>query len=134
VLAAFLIGLSRFGYWGATGEGAVVALQHAQTMAFVTLSASELFRAYTARSERYSLFSIGVWSNRWMQWAVLVSFLVLLGAVYIPGLNTTVFGNVPLDLDDWLVVSPLMLVPAATAEVTKALMLYRTRRLARAAA
>jgi Ca2+-transporting ATPase len=122
-LGAFLIGLNRFGYWDPAGLSASVALQHAQTMAFVTLSASELFRAYTARSERYSVFRIGLLSNKWMQWAVLGSLLVLLGTVYIPGLNTTVFGNVPLNAADWVVVFPLMLVPATVAEIHKAVML-----------
>jgi Ca2+-transporting ATPase len=128
VLAAFLLGLDRFGYRTASGAAATVALQHAQTMAFVTLSASELFRAYTARSERYSVFSIGVFSNRWMQWAVLGSLLVLLATVYVPGLNTTIFGNLPLSLADWVVVFPLMLVPAVVAEVNKAIVLSRIQR------
>ncbi len=135
VLVAFLIGLSRFGYWEATGVAKQIALDHAETMAFVALSASELFRAYTARSERYSIFKIGVFSNKWMQWAVLGSFLVLLSTVYIPGLNTEVFGNVPLDLSDWLIVAPVMLVPATVAEIYKAIRLrVERRRLASAAA
>ena len=128
VLAAFLIGLNRFGYWVPSGLGRAVALMHAQTMAFVTLSASELFRAYTARSERYSLFSIGLFSNKWMQWAVLLSLLVLLATVYIPGLNETIFGNVPLDSADWLVVFPLMLVPSIAAEIFKAVLLRQAQR------
>jgi hypothetical protein len=65
---------------------------------------------------------------------VLGSFLVLLATVYIPGLNSTVFGNVPLDLSDWLVVFPLMLVPAVTAEINKALVLRRLQRQRTAAA
>jgi Ca2+-transporting ATPase len=128
VLTAFVIGLTRFGYWASAGALPRGALQHAQTMAFVTLSASELFRAYTARSERYPLFGIGVFGNKWMQWAVLMSLLVLLATVYIPGLNTTVFGNVPLGLRDWLVVFPLMLVPAIAAETNKAIVLHRAQR------
>jgi Ca2+-transporting ATPase len=125
VLAAFLLGLSRTGWWASQSE---FALREAQTMAFVTLSASELFRAYTARSERYSVFSIGVFGNKWMQWAVLVSLLVLLATVYVPGLNTEVFGNLPLRFSDWLVVFPLMFVPAIAAEITKAFMLRRSKR------
>jgi Ca2+-transporting ATPase len=128
VLAAFLIGLRRFEYWNTCRIAAEEALQHAQTMAFVTLSASELFRAYTARSERYPLFGIGVFGNKWMQWAVLGSLFVLLAAVYAPGLNTTVFGNVPLGFADWLVVLPLMLVPAIAAEINKAVVLCRSQR------
>ena len=128
VLAGFVVGLNRFGYWTTSGPAAQIALQHAQTMAFVTLSASELFRAYTARSERYPLFGIGVFSNKWMQWAVFGSLLVLLVTVYVPGLNTTIFGNVPLDLADWFAVFPLMLVPAVVAEINKAIVLRLTRR------
>jgi len=109
VLLGFRIGLSRY----------PDSLSHAQTMAFVTLSASELFRAYTARSERYPLFRMGVFGNKYMQWAVLGSLAVLLATVYIPGLNTTVFGNSPLTLADWVIVSPLMLVPATVAELQK---------------
>jgi len=116
VLTAFYIGLHRFD-----------SLQHAQTMAFVTLAASELFRAYTARSERYPIVRVGVFSNKWMQWAVLGSLLVLLATVYIPGLNVTVFGNEPLVLSDWLVVFPLMLVPAIVAELHKIIRLRRVR-------
>jgi len=127
VLAAFLIGLNRFGYWAASGMATEVPLHHAQTMAFVTLSASELFRAYTARSERYPLFWIGVFSNKWMQWAVLGSLLVLLATVYTPGLGTTVFSNVPLGFADWLVVLPLMLVPAVAAEINKVVVLCRSQ-------
>ena len=135
VLAAFLIGLDRFGYWTKSGEAAYLALEHAETMAFVTLSASELFRAYTARSERYSVFKIGVFSNKWMQWAVFGSFLVLLSTVYVPGLNVTVFGNMPLEFSDWMVVAPLMLVPATVAEIHKAIRLHvERRRMAVAAA
>ncbi|MFH1085151.1 MAG: cation-translocating P-type ATPase [Chloroflexota bacterium] len=120
VLAAFWIGMRRF-----------PTLEHAQTMAYITLSASELFRAYTARSERYSVFRIGVFGNKWMQWAVLVSFTVLMATVYIPGLNTAVFGTFPLDLTDWLVVAPLMLVPCTVAEALKLIRWALERRKAR---
>ncbi|MCK4726758.1 MAG: cation-translocating P-type ATPase, partial [Anaerolineales bacterium] len=51
----------------------------ATTMAFVTLSFSELIRAYTARSERYPILKIGVFSNRNMNYAVISSFILLVG-------------------------------------------------------
>ncbi len=121
VLAAFLIALFREGWsWGQPATGDL--LSHAQTMAFVTLSASELFRAYTARSERYSLFKVGAFGNKWMQWAVLLSLVVLMATVYIPGFSYAVFGNLPLDLLDWVAVFPLMLVPSAAAEIYKAVL------------
>ena len=87
-------------------------------MAFVTLSASELLRAFTARSERYPLLKIGVFSNRNMNWAVVSSLALLLGVIYIPFLQP-LFNTTPLGLAQWQVLLPLIFVPALAAEVTK---------------
>ncbi len=93
-------------------------LKAAQTMAFATLSISELFRAYTSRSERYSLLSIGVFSNKWMQWAVLASLIIVLTIIYVPFLDP-IFDTAFLGLREWLVIAPLVLVPFVTAEAHK---------------
>jgi len=98
----------------------------AQTMAFVTLSASELVRAYTARSERASLFRLGVFSNKFMQYAVLVSFVLLFSVVYIPFFQS-VFNTVALGVEEWTIVLPLLLVPGIAAEITKAVVRLRAR-------
>jgi Ca2+-transporting ATPase len=90
----------------------------AATMAFATLSFSELLRAYTARSERYSLFKIGMFRNRAMNWAVLASALLLLAAIYIPQLQV-IFETVPLGWIHWKWVLPLLFVPSVAAEITK---------------
>ncbi|HIE38306.1 MAG TPA: cation-translocating P-type ATPase [Anaerolineales bacterium] len=116
VLAAFVVGLA----WGDGG------LDLARTMAFVTLSASELLRAYTARSERYLLLRLGVLSNPYMQYAVGASVLLLLAVVYLPFLRP-VFDTVPLGVREWVVVVPLLFVPAVVAEINKWLE-SRTRR------
>jgi Ca2+-transporting ATPase len=90
----------------------------AHTMAFFMLSGCQLARAYTNRSERASLFSLGVFSNRWMQYAVAVSSVLLLAAVYVPGMNT-VFNAVPLTLAHWAYLAPLLFVPAVVDELAK---------------
>ncbi len=90
----------------------------ARTMAFVTLSFCQLIRAYTNRSERASLFQIGVFSNKWMQYAFLTSTTLLLGVIYIPFVNN-VFGVVPLSGVSWEYLAPLILLPAVMDEVTK---------------
>jgi Ca2+-transporting ATPase len=110
-LGAFLLGLWQY---GSEGQGLIIA----ETMAFATLSLSELLRAYTARSERYPLLKMGVFSNPYMQWAVLFSTLVVLAILYIPGLND-IFGVEPLGLTQWLEILPLMFLPAIVAEVQK---------------
>jgi Ca2+-transporting ATPase len=104
----------------------------AHTMAFFMLSGCQLARAYTNRSERASLFSLGVFSNRWMQYAVAVSSVLLLAAVYVPGMNT-VFNAVPLTPAHWAYLAPLLFVPAVVDELAKlGLRISDRRRQARA--
>ncbi len=95
-----------------------VDVQTAETMAFVTLSMCELFRAYTVRSERLSLLQIGIFSNPYVVWATLLSALVLLATVFVPFLNP-IFNTHPLSGNEWTVVMLLALIPAITEEITK---------------
>lgn len=107
-LGAYFLGLSL--YPRETGIAA--------TMAFVTLSFSELLRAFTARSENYPVLKIGVFNNKYMNLAVLTSMVLLLSVIYIPFLQP-VFGTVALAWAQWKYVLPLLFVPAIAAEVTK---------------
>ena len=90
----------------------------ASTMAFVTLSFSELLRAFTARSEHYPLLKIGFFSNPTMFVAVLVSLVLLLAVIYVPFLQP-VFNTVPLTLVHWEVLLPLLAIPSVVAEISK---------------
>jgi Ca2+-transporting ATPase len=111
VLLAFILGLSWFGH---SGQGLLIA----QTMAFGTLSISELIRAYTSRSERYGLLQIGLFSNKWMQYAVVSSLAILLAIIYVPFLQP-IFNTVALGRREWSVMLPLLFAPAIAAEITK---------------
>jgi Ca2+-transporting ATPase len=95
--------------------------EFAETMTFVTLSFSELLRAYTARSERYPLLSLGIFSNRFMNLAVLVSIVLLLAVIYIPFLQPA-FNTTPLGWDQWKLVLPLLIFPSLAAELAKYVM------------
>ena len=90
----------------------------AETMAFLTLSLSELLRAFTARSERYPLLKIGVFGNRWMNLAVLFSLVLLMMVVYVPFLNP-IFNTIPLGWHEWRFILPLLIVPSLAAEMAK---------------
>ncbi len=95
-----------------------VDVQTAETMAFVTLSLCELFRAYTARSERASLFQIGIFSNRYMQLAVgssIALLLIVCGIPFLQGIFNTHF----MSLREWAVVLGFSLMPAVAEEITK---------------
>jgi Ca2+-transporting ATPase len=104
-LAAYFIGLQYYP-------------EAAKTMAFVTLSFSELLRAFTARSETYPILKIGLFTNKAMNWGVSISLVLLLAVVYTPFLNQ-IFNTVPLVWAEWQFVLPLLFVPAFAAEITK---------------
>jgi Ca2+-transporting ATPase len=114
ILLAFYYGLQRY-----PGH-----LEAAQTIAFVTLCTSELIRAFTARSEYHSIFAIGVFSNKWMNWAVMASFLLVLMVVYVPFLRPF-FDTVPLTLDDWLFMLPFFFASPIAMELVK--LYFRSR-------
>ena len=92
--------------------------RYAETLAFVTLVFSELLRAYTARSERYPLLKIGIFSNKWMNWAVLASTALTLLVLYVPFLRE-IFNTLPMGWEEWRLVIPLFLVPSIAAEIVK---------------
>ncbi|MBI3370722.1 MAG: cation-translocating P-type ATPase [Betaproteobacteria bacterium] len=114
ILAVFHLGLQRY-----PGH-----LEAAQTIAFTTLCASELIRAFTARSETQSVFSIGVFSNRWMVWAVAASFLLVLMVVYVPVFRPF-FDTVPLAPGDWLFMSPFFFASPIAMELVKSYFRWR---------
>jgi Ca2+-transporting ATPase len=131
VLTAFILGLSWHLEAGASiPEGTSILsylLQHdwrgvdvqtAETMAFVTLSLCELFRAYTVRSERTSIFHLGVLSNKYMQYAVGLSLFLLLLVVNVPFLQP-IFNTHFLAGKEWLLVFGLAIIPAIAEEFTK---------------
>ena len=96
-------------------------------MAFVTLSLSELVRAYTARSEYYPLLKIGIFTNRNMNLALLFSAALIFAVIYIPFFNP-IFNTVPLGWQQWEVLLPLLLVPSLAAEAVKLIHQRRQKR------
>jgi Ca2+-transporting ATPase len=105
-----------------------VDVRTAQTMAFATLSLCELFRAYTVRSERLSVFRIGAFSNRYMQYAVGLSIGLLLVVINVPFLQP-IFNTHFLAAGEWAAVVGLALIPAISEEITKAYLRWGERRL-----
>ena len=101
------------------------SLATAQTIAFATLCCSELIRALTSRSEYHSIFTIGFFTNRWIIWAIGLSFIMVLMVVYVPFLRPF-FDTVPLQFDDWLLMLPFCFASPAAMELLK--FLFRMHR------
>ncbi len=60
----------------------------------------EWFNAFNARSDEFTTFKLGIWRNRWLILAILVSILLQLAVIYIPMLRVA-FGTVPLSIEKW---------------------------------
>jgi Ca2+-transporting ATPase len=101
--------------------------RYAETLAFATLVFSELIRAYASRSERYPLLKIGIFSNKWMNWAVVGSGALMLLVMYVPFLQN-IFNTVSLGWAEWRLIIPLFLVPTVAAEVTKYIIAARSKK------
>lgn len=96
----------------------VTRLEASRTMAFATLIIAELFRAYSSRSERISVFKLGLFSNGMMNVAVVFSTLMLLAVIYIPGVNG-VFDNRALPAVAWVPILLLAVIPFLAGELFK---------------
>jgi len=74
-------------------------LVYAQTIAFSTLMMFQMFNVLNCRSEKNSLFKIGVFSNRYLIGAIIISILLQVMVIYTP--LATFFKTIPLSLIDW---------------------------------
>ena len=90
----------------------------ANTMAFATLTLSQLFHAFDVRSERTSLFRLGVFSNPAMNKAFLVGLLLQAAVLLAPPLQEA-FSVVPLTLSLWGVTLGLAVTPLIVCEIVK---------------
>lgn len=91
---------------------------HWQTMVFTTLTLAQLAHVLAIRTEKKSLFSIGLFSNRPLIAAVLGTVVLQLGVIYLPWFNA-IFKTAPLDAIELLVCFLLALVVFIAVEVEK---------------
>ncbi|MDR4515618.1 cation-translocating P-type ATPase [Nitrosomonas sp.] len=93
-------------------------IEHWQTIVFTTLTFSQLFHVMAIRSERDSLFSIGLFSNPQLLGAVALTVVLQLAVIYTPFLND-IFKTVPLPLGDLMICVLLASVVFVVVEVEK---------------
>lgn len=72
---------------------------HWQTMAFTVLTMTQLGHVLAIRSEKESLFKIGIFSNLPMAAAVGITFCLQMATIYVPALNP-IFKTDPLSLQE----------------------------------
>ena len=105
-------------YYGYTRYSLVIG----ETMAFGTLSFTQLWQSLNSRSDKFSLFKLGVFSNRYLVLAILSSGILQLAVMLIPFLQS-IFEVTALTWSQWLVVILLSLTAIPFVEILKKLKL-----------
>ena len=113
-------GVTLFVYWYAT-HAAGWGVPTGETMAFATLGLIQLFHAFNVKSVYKSLATVGAFKNKMFNIAIVVSALMLLSVLVVPGL-TTVFSVTVLNLEQWLVVLAAAFSIVPFVEIAKAIM------------
>ncbi|MCU1280136.1 MAG: cation-transporting ATPase, family, partial [bacterium] len=93
-------------------------LAHARAVVFAILSVGPLMHAFNCRSERRSLFAIGVFTNRALWGAVVTGIILQAVTIYVPPLRP-IFKTAPLSGHDLLWVFGMSLVPFVGGELVK---------------
>jgi P-type Ca2+ transporter type 2C len=95
-------------------------MPHWQTMVFTVLSLSQLGHVMGIRSDRQFLFKLGLFSNKTLLGAVLLTFFLQLGVIYLPFANT-VFKTEPLKWNELFICLALSLIVLIGVEIEKAI-------------
>lgn len=123
LIEGFLIGaftIIAF-YVGAYWSGSV---EQGRTMAFATLSLSQLFHVFNFRSVKDSIFERGLVLNKFLIGASVFSGLIQLVVMLVPAFQP-VFKVVPLDFNHWLIIFVLTASIIPLVEVWKLAYLRR---------
>ncbi len=109
--------LALLGY--AIGYYSTGLVKGGQTLAFMVLALSQIVQAYNMRSER-SLFKIGAFKNKTLNYAALISFVLMGLVMFLPTINT-IFGLIYLPYHLYLIGLGLIFVPLVVMEISKLL-------------
>jgi Ca2+-transporting ATPase len=109
-MAALCIGVQ---YWElSTGN------EDWETMVFTVIVWGQMTTALAVRSEKESLFKLGLFSNKAMLGAVAAGVLLQLAVIYVPSLNP-IFDTKPLTAGELLLCTALSFIPFIAIELEK---------------
>lgn len=99
--------------------GMDLSLDRARTLTFTILVMAQLFHAFNNRSDRRSLFEIGLLTNKPLLGAVALSAALQAAIVLTPPLHQ-IFDVVPFDAEHWLLAFGMGILPLVAMEIWKA--------------
>ncbi len=128
VLGAFFAVLLAGGWQPADPTGAGTALHHtylqATTVLWLGIVSCQVGTAFASRTDHVSLFTVGVFTNRWLLWGIASELAFAAAVVYVPALQR-VFGTAALTGTQLLLVAPFPFVVWGVDELRR---LRRRRR------
>ncbi len=104
--------------------GRTFGIDTARTMTFFTLSFCQLVQAFNVRSPRSLIADVGLFTNKYLLYAVGVSGLLQVIIIGTPFLRE-VFKLVLLDLNQWIIVAAASILPFIIVETVKLILRFR---------
>ena len=114
------LGVYALGILYPVHQGSALIHADALTMAYITLGLIQLLHACNCKSLQGTIFKTGEFRNRYFNWAILSSTLLLAGTIFIPTLNP-IFHTTELDLAQWGIVIAAGFLMVLIVEIVKAM-------------
>jgi len=111
--------------WGLASKGMV----ESQCLTFLTLVMIQFFKAYNFRSDKKSIFEIGMFKNTWLNLAVLSQIVLMWIIIEVPLFND-LFNTYPLAVLEWVIVTLLAGTIFPVLEISKAVIRWQERKAA----
>ena len=122
VMGGYLYTLWRAGWHLGDPTGPGTALHHAYlqatTITFAGIVACQIGTAFAARTDRASLFTVGLFSNRFLLWGIAFELVFTGAVIYAPPLQH-VFGTAALSPAQLAVIAPFPIIVWAADELVR---------------
>ena len=115
MLGAIALGVFAYSLYGLHQE-----VEQARTVAFTVMVIAQLVQAFNCRSERLSLFQVGLWTNRPLLLAFSISLGIQVAVLTVPA-AAPIFKIAPLPIEDWVLMGATGLLPFLLMELIKVL-------------
>jgi P-type Ca2+ transporter type 2C len=115
MLSAIALGAFAYSLYGLHQE-----VEQARTVAFTVMVIAQLVHAFNCRSERWSLFQVGLWTNRPLLLACSLSLAIQVVVLTVPSV-ASIFKVASVPIEDWALMGSMCFLPFLLMELTKAL-------------
>jgi Ca2+-transporting ATPase len=107
-------------------------LTYIRTLIFAATGFDSLLYAFSVRSLKSSIFTENPFKNKYLVGAVVISFFILISAIYIPFMQI-LFKTVNLGLNDWIIVVSLAVFKIMLIEMIKQIFINKKKAAPRTA-